>query len=69
MNLHNSDYSKNCRGVMDDGDPDPRNPLSPYYPSDVPTIPGGGRRWFAILWALLILLGAAYSALSVLNWV
>ena len=50
---------------MVDSDPDSKNPLSPYYPSEVPDVPGSGRRWFAILLALIILLGMIYSALSV----
>lgn len=51
---------------MTDGDPDPENPLSPYYPSEVPSIPGNGRRWVAILLALMLLGGAAVQFLSLL---
>ena len=49
---------------MADGDPTPRNPLAPYYPSSVPAIPGDGRRWAALLLAALLLLSAAFSLLS-----
>ncbi|MEE6209068.1 hypothetical protein U3A55_02700 [Salarchaeum sp. III] len=41
---------------------DGRNPLSPYYPSEVPSVRGHGRRWFAVLVALL-LLGTTFLAL------
>lgn len=34
-------------------DPEPRNPLSPYYPSEMPSMEGNGRRWFAILMVLV----------------
>ena len=34
---------------MDNSDPNQNNPLSPYYPSDMPSIRGNGRKWFAIL--------------------
>ena len=32
-----------------DRDRDPRNPLAPYYPAEVPDVPGEGRTWFALL--------------------
>ena len=51
---------------MADDDPKPNNPLSPYFPSETPGIPGNGRKWFAALLALSILLGAAYGVLSLL---
>ncbi|QLG26564.1 hypothetical protein HUG10_02995 [Halorarum halophilum] len=51
---------------MTDSDPDPNNPLSPYYPSEAPGIPGSGRKWFALLLALMILLGASFGVLSLL---
>lgn len=38
-------------------DPDERNPLAPYYPSEVPVVPGGGRRWPAIALLLVFALG------------
>jgi hypothetical protein len=47
-------------------DPDSRNPLSPYYPSETPDVPGNGRTWFALLLAAMLLLGAAYGFLSLL---
>jgi hypothetical protein len=46
---------------MTDRDPAPKNPLSPYYPSDVPDVPGDGRKWFAILLSAMLLLGAVYA--------
>ncbi|MFB6301176.1 MAG: hypothetical protein ABEH65_13055 [Halobacteriales archaeon] len=49
---------------MTDQRPKPNNPLSPYFPSETPNIPGNGRTWFAILMAVMLLSGAVYSALS-----
>lgn len=49
---------------MVDGEPEPNNPLSPYYPSEVPDIPGSGRTWFAILLSLILLLGAAFQLIE-----
>ena len=46
--------------------PDPNNPLSPYYPSETPTLSGNGRKWFAILILLVFLLSAVYQVLSLL---
>jgi hypothetical protein len=51
---------------MTDRDPTPKNPLSPYYPSEVPDVPGNGRAWVALLLAATFLLGAVYAALSAL---
>jgi hypothetical protein len=51
---------------MTDSKPEPNNPLSPYYPSDVPDIPASGRTWFAILLALILFLGAAFQFLNIL---
>ncbi|SFG07823.1 hypothetical protein SAMN04488063_1354 [Halopelagius inordinatus] len=51
---------------MGDSDPDQNNPLSPYFPSETPTVPGNGRRWVAILLAATILGGALYGFLSAL---
>jgi hypothetical protein len=48
---------------MTERDPDPNNALAPYYPSEVPEIPGNGRRWFAVLMALLLFSGAIYAFL------
>ncbi|MFC6887841.1 hypothetical protein [Halorubrum trueperi] len=50
---------------MDDNDPKPDNPLSPYYPSEVPDIPGDGRTWFAILLTLILIFGTFYWAVSI----
>jgi len=51
---------------MGDRSPKPKNPLQPYYPSEVPDIPGNGRTWVALLFSALLLLGAAYGVLSLL---
>jgi len=49
---------------MPESNPEPKNPLSPYYPSEVPSLSGNGRRWFALLLVALILLTAGFSFLS-----
>jgi len=49
---------------MTDREPGPNDPLSPYYPSDIPDIPGNGRTWFAILLSATLLLGAVYAFLT-----
>ncbi|RMB12885.1 hypothetical protein [Haloplanus aerogenes] len=49
---------------MSDRDPEPKNPLSPYYPSEVPNVPGDGRTWFAVLAVFTLLLGAVYAFLT-----
>jgi hypothetical protein len=49
---------------MTDDTPDPNEPLSPYYPSEVPDVPGNGRKWVALLVSLLILGAASYGVLS-----
>ena len=54
------------RGSMSDGDPKPNDPLSPYFPSEVPAVPGDGRMWFAVLLSLCLLFGAVYAAVSLL---
>lgn len=51
---------------MTDRKPESNNPLSPYYPSDIPDIPGSGRKWFAILLSLMLLLGAVFWVAGVL---
>lgn len=43
---------------MKGSDPKPKNPLSPYYPAEIPPIPGSGRTWFAILLSMLLVSGA-----------
>lgn len=43
--------------LMTGDDPEPTNPLSPYYPSEVPDIPTPGRRWVAILLFLSTMAG------------
>ena len=42
---------------MTTDDPDPNNPLAPYYPSEVPSLPTPGRRWVAILLFLSTMAG------------
>lgn len=37
--------------------PRPRNPLGPYYPSEVPDLPTPGRRWVAVLLFLSTMAG------------
>ena len=49
---------------MGDADPESNNPLSPYYPSETPSVPGNGSKWFAILMALLFLFSAILTVLS-----
>lgn len=51
---------------MAESDPEPNNPLSPYYPSEVPDVPGNGRRWFAILLTIILVTGSVYGLLSML---
>jgi len=51
---------------MSDRDPEPKNPLSPYYPSETPDVPGTGRTWFAVLLVVTLLLGAVYAFLTLL---
>jgi len=46
---------------MSRNDEKPSNPLSPYYPSEVPDLPANGRTWFAILFAAMFLFGALYG--------
>ncbi|SEA06321.1 hypothetical protein SAMN04488065_1648 [Haloplanus vescus] len=49
---------------MSDRDPSSKNPLSPYYPSETPSLPGDGRTWFALLVAGMLLLGVVYTFLT-----
>jgi hypothetical protein len=51
---------------MDESEPGPNNPLGPYFPSDVPDVPGNARRWFVVLMVLLLLAGAVGGLLSLL---
>lgn len=46
---------------MPDSDPKSNGPLSPFSPSEVPSLPGNGRRWFAILLAAALLSGPVYA--------
>ena len=47
-------------------DPEPDDPLSPYAPSEVPSVPSGGRRWFALLLAGVMVLSTVAWAVSLL---
>lgn len=49
---------------MSDGGPDRRNPLGPYFPAEVPDIPGRGRRWVAILLVVMLLFGAVFWVIA-----
>jgi hypothetical protein len=49
---------------MGDSGPESNNPLSPYYASETPSVPGDGRKWFAILMLLMFLLSAVFSVLG-----
>lgn len=40
------------------------NPLSPYYPSETPSLSGNGRTWFAVLMVVMFLLSAVYTVVS-----
>ncbi len=40
---------------MTERDPEPNNPLSPYFPSEVPPLAGSGRRWVALLLMAVLL--------------
>lgn len=51
---------------MADREPEPNNPLGPYYPTELPDVPGDGRTWFALLLVSLILLGAVLHLLALL---
>ena len=47
-------------------DEEPNNPLSPYYPSEVPDVPANGRTWFALFLAAMLLLGAVYGFVAMI---
>ncbi len=49
---------------MADSDSNPNNELSPYYPSETPSIRGNGREWFTMLILLIFLLGLAFAILG-----
>lgn len=49
---------------MTDNDPERNNPLSPYYPSQVPTLRGNGRKWFVALILVLWLSTTVWSVIS-----
>ena len=40
---------------MPEDDPEPNDPLGPYYPAELPQVPANGRPWVAILVAALFL--------------
>lgn len=45
-------------------DPEPNDPLSPYYPSELPDLSGNGRKWVAVLLASLFLASTCYGVLA-----
>jgi len=47
-------------------DPEPDDPLSPYAPSEVPSVPSDGRRWFALLLVGVMVLSTVAWAASIL---
>jgi len=47
-------------------DPEPDDPLSPYAPSEVPSVPSDGRRWFALLLVCVMVLSTVAWAASIL---
>ena len=50
---------------MVDREPKPNNPLAPYYPSEVPSLPASGPKRGAVV-LLLVVLG--WVALEVVQW-
>lgn len=46
---------------MTDEGPRRNDPLGPYFPSEVPDLPGRGRRWLAVLLAAMFLFGSLYT--------
>lgn len=57
------------RTDSDDSDgPRRNNPLSPYYPSEVPTVPGNTPRWFVLLVVLVLLLSTLAMLLPVFGF-
>lgn len=52
---------------MADREPRPNNPLGPYYPAEIPNVPGIARTWFALLIAGLILIWAISRILVLLS--
>lgn len=50
---------------MVDGGPDPNDPLSPYFPSEVPDLPTDGRRSVALL---LLLLTFSWLVFGLVRW-
>lgn len=50
---------------MSDG-PDRRNPLSPYYPSETPSLSTSGRRWVAIVLLLTMVIGFLFY---IVEWI
>lgn len=50
---------------MADRDPE-SSALAPFYPSEIPSVPGNGRKWFAVLMTLMLLTGVLFSTLALL---
>lgn len=52
---------------MPDDAPEPNDPLSPYFPSRVPDVPGNGRTLVALLLAAMLLLASLAWVVSLLG--
>jgi len=52
---------------MTEEEPEPNNPLGPYYPSEAPRIPGHGQSWLALLVATILILTAVAGLLELLS--
>ena len=50
---------------MANGDAKPDNALSPYYPSETPSIQGNSRRLFTILMALMFLISGILTIIAI----
>lgn len=50
---------------MSEDGPRPNNPLSPYYPSEIPSLRGNGRRWVAILLVIVLLGGSLLGTIAI----
>jgi hypothetical protein len=53
---------------MGDSDPKPNNPLSPFYPSETPSISGNDRTWVSILLILMFIIFAVVFVFGVLTY-
>lgn len=51
--------------MTEDG-PRPNDPLGPYYPSEIPSLRGHGRRWIAIILVIVLLGGSLLGTVAML---